>query len=328
MRFGVVWDPKPSASNYRAIHPAMMLQRLGHVSAPLPEEVGAADVDALRTCDAVLVYRRYDGPTREAVAEVRDAGVGIVYDNDDDYTLIPDDHPNRDGLVGAFEATVEVARLAHVMTTTTETVADRYRTHGIDRVRTIPNYVGIGVVAPPRDHEGIVIGWVGGREHAQDAQILRLADTLERVLAKHRDVRVECVGVDLELSERYTHTAFIPFPELSDRLAGWDIGLAPLADLPMNWARSDIKVKEYAARGVPWVASPVGPYVRLGEGQGGRLARDDEWFDVLDRLVRKRRERRKLADAASAWGKRQTIARSARDWEQALLDASEHAGVT
>src|SRR5207249_1565318 len=80
------------------------------------------------------------------------------------------------------------------------------------------------------------------------------------------------------------------FLELPHRIGSFDIGLAPLADLPGNRARSDIKVKEYAASGVPWLASPVGPYVQLGEEQGGRLVPDDLWFEALDRLVSRRRE--------------------------------------
>ena len=39
----------------------------------------------------------------------------------------------------------------------------------------------------------------------------------------------------------------------------------------MNRARSNIKLKEYAAAGACWLASPIGPYVGLGEKQGGRL---------------------------------------------------------
>jgi glycosyltransferase involved in cell wall biosynthesis len=207
------------------------------------------------------------------------------------------------------------------MTATTEAIATRYREHGANADRVIPNYVGVGTAVPPRAHDGIVIGWVAGLEHRRDARELGMAGVLEQLVHEHRDVRVECLGVDLELSQSYTHTPHVPFPSLPQVIAGFDIGLAPLADIPVNWARSDIKVKEYAACGVPWVASPVGPYVGLGESEGGRLAEDDDWYDVLDRLVRKRRERHKLAARARAWGKQQTMIRSIRDWEQALLDA-------
>jgi len=54
----------------------------------------------------------------------------------------------------------------------------------------------------------------------------------------------------------------------------------------MNYARSDVKVKEYAARGVPWIASARGPYVDLGPDQGGLVVPGDDWVVALDRFTR------------------------------------------
>lgn len=321
MRFGVVWSPETSASNYRAMHVAATLEALGHVAGPLPSERGAADAALLAQCDVALVYHRSDKATRAALEEASAAGVALVYDIDDDYTAVPADHPRRDELLGAFERTLAIARLADLMTATTEPVAERYREHGVSEVEVIPNMVGPRGVAPPREHEGLVVGWVAGQEHRDDMERLGLGDVLEDLLDRHRDLRVEGIGVDLDLSDRYHHDRFVPFPELRDRISGFDIGIAPLTDTVLNRARSDIKVKEYAARGVPWLASPVGPYVGLGERQGGRLVDDTSWYDAIDRLLRKRRERRRLSSSGLAWARTQTIASTARIWEAALMRA-------
>jgi len=114
----------------------------------------------------------------------------------------------------------------------------------------------------------------------------------------------------------------VEFTDLPDRIGGFDIGIAPLADIAWNHARSDIKLKEYAASGVPWLASPVGPYLGLGEGEGGRLVPDDGWFEALDRLVSRPRERRKLSKKASAWAKRQTVDAAAERWERVFSEAA------
>jgi len=104
-------------------------------------------------------------------------------------------------------------------------------------------------------------------------------------------------------------------------LTEWDVGLAVIADIPFNRARSNVKLKEYAALGLPWLASPIGPYAGTGEKQGGRLVPDDGWYDALERLVLKPRERRKLAKRAAKWGREQTIGANVAVWEKALEGA-------
>jgi hypothetical protein len=114
----------------------------------------------------------------------------------------------------------------------------------------------------------MVIGWIAGVDHRADVARIEIADALRRLVTTHENVRIECIGGDLGLPERYRHDGFVPFPELPRRIGGFDVGIAPLADLPGNRVRSDIKLKEYAASGVPWLASAVGPYLGLGEAEG------------------------------------------------------------
>ena len=113
------------------------------------------------------------------------------------------------------------------------------------------------------------------------------------------------VGVDLGVrSDRYIHRPFVPFPELPDAIAQFDLAIAPIADVSFNRVRSNIKVKEYAAGGVPWLASPIGPYKDLGEQQGGRLVVDYGWAEALTDLVTDHAARASLAERSAAWGGR------------------------
>jgi glycosyltransferase involved in cell wall biosynthesis len=329
MRLGLVWQTGLSAVNYRVQQPAEALLRRGNEIVAVLEN-GRAEYDAMVGCDAILVYRLADDATLDVIGRLAETGVAIVYDNDDDFLSLPDDHPVAGRLDDAirqeaFDRTLRMARIAALTTVTTEPVARRYRDAGIERVEVVPNYLGYAAIRPPRPHDGLVIGWVAGMEHGHDAHALGIAEALERVLAKHDDVRVECIGVDLELSQRYRHDEYVPFDQLSDRVAGFDIGLAPLAATPFNLARSDIKVKEYAGCGVPWLASPVGPYAGLGEGHGGRLVEDGRWFEAVHRLVKKRRDRERLAAAGTAWARTQSIAWAYRRYEDIFAKAIERA---
>ena len=78
----------------------------------------------------------------------------------------------------------------------------------------------------------------------------------------------------------------------------FDIGIAPLNDIPFNHAKSWIKAIEYAAAGVPFVATDISEYRRLYDEYGiGRLATtDEEWVghitELLDPNLRSRESKR------------------------------------
>ena len=330
MRIGAVWVPSANAF-YRAIYPLLAIARRGHELVWPADGEGRAEFTRLAGCEVVHVYRRADQDTQQVLAELLRHGTAITYDNDDDFTVVPKESPlyrRTGGLTGQriFTDTVRLARAARCFTTTTEPLARKYRGAGVERVEVIDNHVAPNPRPQPTAHDGLVIGWVAGLEHRADADRMRIADQLSRLLAAHDHVRVESIGVNLGLPERYRNDREVPFPELPERMAGWDIGIAPLVDIPYNLTRSDIKLKEYAASGIPWLASPVGPYLGLGEAQGGRLVPDGGWFEALDRLVTGRRERKRLARKAKTWAKRQTIFAVADRWERVFASAADTAG--
>jgi glycosyltransferase involved in cell wall biosynthesis len=213
-----------------------------------------------------------------------------------------------------------------VVTASTEPLAERYRRAGIERVEVLGNFLAAGVArSHGQRHDGVVIGWTAALEHAAELARIPLLQALRRLLAAHDQLRVASLGLRLELpEERYEHHVNVPIDRLQEQLGGWDIGIAPLADIPFNRSRSDVKLKEYGSVGIPWLASPVGPYADLGEAEGGRLVEDDAWFEALDRLVRRRRERRILGRRARAWARSQSIDNVAERWERVFQHAIEH----
>jgi glycosyltransferase involved in cell wall biosynthesis len=133
----------------------------------------------------------------------------------------------------------------------------------------------------------------------------------------------EYVATALEIA-RTVHLVTTPSRALAAQYAeaGVEhIGIAPLIDSAFNRGRSNVKLKEYAAAGAVWLASPVGPYLGMGEDQGGRLVEDDGWYEALDRLVRDHADRAALARRASAWARKQTIEHAGRAWETSFRSA-------
>jgi glycosyltransferase involved in cell wall biosynthesis len=330
MRFGVIWEPNANAW-YRAVDPMRAMERRGHeIRWPPMDGSGRPVMKQLKGCDVVHVYRLAAPDTQALLKELIRNGTAITYDNDDDFAALPKQSPTYKklgGLMGhrIFTLSVGVARMARVFTTTSEILAARYRNAGVERVEVIPNHLAREFDRPRPGHAGIVIGWVAGGEHAVELAHIDLVGVLERLIKRYPEVRVETIGVKLPLSERYRHDKQVHFLALPERVGKFDIGIAPLADVAWNRSRSDIKVKEYAASGVPWLASPVGPYVDFGEREGGRLVSDDGWYDALERLITHGRERRRLARKGKAWAKHHTIDAVADRWEQLFLAAANSA---
>lgn len=291
------------------------------------------DAAALLDFDVVHFLRFCHEPMQQLSRRLSEAGVAMVWDNDDNLTAAPKGNPNyrqRRGLVGhqIKAAMGGMMRRADVVTTPSPLLAEAYREESGADVRVIENYLPPTFPVRRRSRSGgaVTIGWIAGAEHQRDVEQLRLRETFARLLAEHPEVRVVTIGVSLGIrSDRYHHIGFAPYDELPGYIAQFDVGVAPLADIPFNQGRSNVKLKEYAAVGVPWLASPTGPYVGLGEGQGGRLVADDAWYEQLALLVRDAKGRDKLARRAQKWARDQTIERHVDLWERALADAVAHA---
>lgn len=304
------------------------LAREGH--AVSYNRAGEVPFDARRllSADIVHIHRYIGGDAQRTVEQLRARGIGVVWDNDDDLASLPRSNPKyskyggpkRGALVRTLQA---MATTADIVTTPSEVLAERFRDLGADDVRVIENYVPDafpGVKQPT--HDGVVVAWLAGLEHQTDFQQLRLKTTLERLLEAHPDLRVLSIGLGLGLTkDRYEHIRLVDFLDLPHVLAGADIGIAPLIDIPWNQARSNVKLKEYASAGLPWLASPVGAYRGMGEHQGGRIVDDSDWHQALDALITDARGRKKLAKRATKWVRGQTISKHVSEWEAVYRDA-------
>lgn len=329
MRLAFIYNPQagPNAQ-YRAIFPMSALQHRGHEIVWSGTPTDRFPIDRLRRCDLLHVYRCAEPQVLELMASLRSAGVTVSWDNDDDISALTKDSPNYRAL-GGLKASRDLAlqlkamRGADLVTTTSEALEARYRGSGVEHVTVIGNYVPHEFLRGVRPrHQGIVVGWVAATEHQVDAKRLDLNRVLRQLLDEHPQLRVVTVGLPLGLKhERYERWAHVPLAQLGATLRRFDIGLAPLVDIPFNRCRSTVKVKEYAAAGVPWLASPVGDYARLGPKQGGRLVADDRWPEAIDRLIIRSSERRLLALRGRRWAKRQTSDHHYREWERAFEDA-------
>jgi glycosyltransferase involved in cell wall biosynthesis len=315
-------------AKYRAYIPAREMFRRGHEVHYEASRGKFRDTRRLFDCEAVVFYRVQSPSVQELARNLRASGVAVLWDNDDLLRGLSSDRPEFRGLTGLRGFRIDqgvrsMLKVADVVTTTSETLAREYRRAGAQSVRVIENFLPAEFTeVHPRPHDGMVIGWVASREHLYDVEQLRIADALTALLERVPNAYLKTVGLRLGVaSDRYEHLPLVDFARLPDVVAGFDIGIAPLAERDFNDARSNVKVKEYSAVGVPWVASARGPYLGLGEREGGLTIDDHEWEDRLHQLMTGARLRRRLAKQAEKWGRSQEISRHVHQWENALMEA-------
>jgi glycosyltransferase involved in cell wall biosynthesis len=327
MRIALLPDGESANTAYRSRGPMSALARRGHDVRLLDRSEERRLRGMLEWCDVLHIHRVCGPGIVKLARAAKAAGAAVVFDDDDDIARPPKGLGGSLVLNGRKAADHLAARMrlfetVDLVTTTSGTLADVFAGDGAPEVRVIENYVLDDFVRDRLPRRSGHVGWVACLEHRLDLERLPIVSTLQALLDRHPDVHVTTLGIKLELdSDRYRHVPGVPLTEMLRHASSFEIGIAPLAsDLAMNHARSNIKVKEYAAVGVPWLASPIGPYAGLGEKQGGRLVPDDGWFDALDALVRNDRARRKLAKRALRWGDEQRLNRNASRWEETLDD--------
>ncbi|HMJ01431.1 MAG TPA: glycosyltransferase [Conexibacter sp.] len=336
MRIAYLADHNSGNGFYRGIGPMGALEQVrGHHVSVLSVESRPSPLSAVHDVDLLHIHRYGEDGAVRLAREAKAHGAAIVWDNDDDMGAIPKGTPGYRRVGGMMwerrlAGIRRIFEIADLVTAPSTALVERLREYGAPHAEVIENYVPDQFLRrgrPPR--EGITIGWIAGLEHALDVERIPIRAVLQRLLDERPEVRVVSFGLGLGLhSDRYRHVEVVPLFELTREAAVFDVGIAPLTDLAINRARSNVKLKEYAAAGACWLASPIGPYVGMGERQGGRLVPDGEWFDALARLVDKPRERAKLSKRAGKWVAGETLSKHARTWESCFEAAIARARAT
>jgi hypothetical protein len=198
------------------------------------------------------------------------------------------------------------------ITVSTPYLADRVKSFAGGHVVLQKNYVDVSRFTK-RSHQdtGIAeVGWAGSTDHRSgDLEILR---GIIAPLVRNKEVTLvhgghlptspsfaSMVGVDEEDVRCIARADHDGYPTLLD----FDIGLVPLRDTPFNHAKSDIKGLEYAASGIPFIASGLSSYAKLAKDWGGMgvfiAKRPSDWSRLI-KLLSNYEFRRDSAEAVYA----------------------------
>lgn len=153
---------------------------------------------------------------------------------------------------------------------------------------------------PTRIKDGAIRAlYFGTVSHSEDFDLV--AEPIAEVIRRHPDFRISVVGVTRESLPDWAERIDIPDDtKRYDLFVGWlraqaakfDFAIAPLVDTPFNRFKSELKVLDSLALGLPCLASDVGPYKELDRSlEGLTLVRNntERWIRALDIQIQKSR---------------------------------------
>lgn len=329
MRVAVYPADRWGCGAHRLIWPAEALRRQGHdvtivstkdrhVEMTIDNRVDrVVSVKVPDDVDVVVLQRVTHRYLAQAVTVLRQQGITVVVDVDDDLATIDPRNPAWEALhpraderrvgknVGlhTWSNLGAACRDASLVTATTPALIERYgHGHGV----VLPNYLAEHYYDVPHEDSDL-LGWPASlRSHPADPAVVgtAVAQLVNRGFRFHVASVAEGVGRAFALSGDDVVSRVESSVALHDwpaEVARLGVGIAPLADTRFNAAKSWLKPLEMSAVGVPWVGSPRADYTRLHRlGCGVLVERPKDWFRVLRSLLTDQKRRSELSDAGRA----------------------------
>ena len=287
--------------------------------------------------DVVVIQRPLHWTRPSLIRQLRRRKIRVVVDLDDHFAAVAPSHMSyrhfdpRTSVRHNWDICREACARADRVTVTTPLLAKSY---GDGDALVVPNRLPSDfVLDEPRVHERkdprqVVVGWPGKiTTHPGDLEATRQGvGRAQRKLHFTFKVAGDLLGVRraLALPHLPVHAHPVPYDEYPQLLSGFDVGIAPLAASDFNEAKSWLKPLELAARGVPFVASPSGPYSDLlrtangfGQKAGTLVSTRQEWIEAVCWYVENADARSEAA--AHGWWLAQanTIENNLEQWVEA-----------
>jgi glycosyltransferase involved in cell wall biosynthesis len=176
-------------------------------------------------------------------------------------------------------------RIAKATQVVSKALADDWRPYSntfvVNNYLPIEKYMNVEPLFP-HDEKNIVIGWCGSMSHVSSFTDSGIMPALRKVCKRYPNVTVMLTGdkrnydnLEVPVSQK-KYQDFVPPEQWEKLVKSLDIGLAPLSG-EYDKRRSWVKVLEYMALKIPWIASDYPTYSALKEGDYGVLVKNDQW---------------------------------------------------
>ena len=250
-----------------------------------------------RDFDAVFLHKKRLNPL-DALLLHRYARK-VIYDFDD-AVMYDDNRPDKPSRKRQrdFQRTVKLADLVIAGNKYLAGLAGSFN-NNVEVLPTGLDLAAYNVQTAPNNDGKIRLVWIGSK--ATLPYLKRIKPAFEEIGSRFNNVvlRIICDhffdlnNMQIEKRQWSRQTEIID-------LVTSDVGLAPLPDNPFTRGKCGFKVLQYAAAGLPTVASPVGVNTEIiNDGSNGFLVEShNAWVDYVCRLIQNTTLRRQMGDAA------------------------------
>ena len=294
----------------------------------------------------VVIQRQSDSSAFEAIEQAHSLGKKVIYEIDDYLQGISPHNPAFDfwsPMGPHLGRALNLMRKCDAMQVSTPRLKNEYALWN-PVIECMPNYLDKTLWDTPawtathwdnyykKKNDGIIrIGWAGAGSHYHDLQLIE--EVITKICQKYPQVHFCMMGYFGETNigknlfqDISSNTSICPHCKQAGQLekipgiellyypsklkeCAFDLAVAPIVETGFNQGKSDLKIKEYAALGIPVVASNITPYKEsVKNGFTGFLASNGkEWFDSLELLIKDEVLRKRLGKNNHQWYQENTI---------------------
>lgn len=291
------------STRYRCYHFAEVLSKKGHnISIVSQSAVSQPLVDQH---DACIFHRPwYSAKLRRLVESLHDNGKPVHADFDDlifcldsveSSPQVRNGRMSRKSALKRHSDYQKALRLFKRVTTSTEVLAKEVaRHHSSADIRTICNGLSCSWVATVRKKkellysDGFYIGYFPGTSsHDEDFRVVE--KSLLDILGNHPEARLLIAGplqlpVSLQAHPQVKKLKAVEYADLPALISSCHVTIAPMADTRFNRSKSNIKLLESFACGVPVVSSPNQSFSRYSSEDAIVARTHHEWIVALEKF--------------------------------------------
>lgn len=236
-----------------------------------------------------LFINRDTRHTLDYIRKLKREGGRFVYDLDDTHSL-PDSHPlalhyRTEKVQQRFAALFE---LADCVTVTTTRLAEEFRHMTKAPIEVLPNALPFDRGQFTRSTDTVTgrpIVWAGGSSHEVDLALVReVIQGRDIALAGYQ--RMAPWYAMVQMFPGCAVKPAFPVRAYMNHYDGHRIAIAPLVASPFAECKSNLKILEAGAKGLPIIASRTAPYWRGRNMPGVLFAKDDkDWLNLTQTLL-------------------------------------------